>query len=385
MISTAYNNKNKALSIVSAILLGAVSILGLQSCSSGGGDSTSTTVNVSGGSVVEGDTGTKSITFTATLSAAAGSSTTVDYATSDGTAVAGTDYTAKSGTLAFASGSTTATVTVDVAGDTVFEFDETITLTLSNPVAVVLGATASANGTITDDDDADPKGYYTGTATVNGVGVNDFTGLAYNGRLMMFSPSTNLLYDINLGNVAVTDFTGATGSTVDVYENGVKTPDVVTVTGTTNESQIEGTFVGGTSASAVVTFNLLFDTQNNRGATLGRIEGVALTRWAGNFFGIDVDTGRFSSDVSGQYSSVDDTVERCVASGTLVIPNSNLNIYQLSHDVNSQVGVGTCGATEYESAGHTGFASVIDDITTDDGLVYAFTNGTFALFAVMNH
>ncbi|MDX2504409.1 MAG: Calx-beta domain-containing protein [Gammaproteobacteria bacterium] len=378
MISTANNYKNKALSIFSAILLGTASILGLQSCNSGGGDSTLTTVNVSGGSVVEGDAGTQSITFTATLSAAAGSSTTVDYATSDGTAVAGTDYTAKSGTLAFTSGSTTATITVDVAGDTAFEFDETITLTLSNPVAAVLGSTASASGMIMDDDDANPKGYFTGVANVNSTSYSDMTGIAYNNRLMVFSPAANVLYDIAITSISVTDFSG----TVNVYVSGNNTLEAVTVTGTTNESRIQATFAGGTGL-AVGSFDILFDTQNNRGATLARVSTVTSPVWEGNFFGIDVDTGSFASNVLGQYSSADDTVERCGASGTFVLPDSSLNIYQLSHDVVDST-IGTCFTT-YESSGHTGFASVIDNVTTDDGLIYAFTNSTFALFAVVSH
>ena len=41
-----------------------------------------------------------------TLSAASTSPVTVQYATSDGTAVAGTDYTAQTGTVTFAPGQT---------------------------------------------------------------------------------------------------------------------------------------------------------------------------------------------------------------------------------------------------------------------------------------
>ncbi len=151
MIKTANINKNKGLSTIAVVLMGAA-VFGLQSCSSGGDDTPPASVTVTGGSVTEGDAGTQSITFTVTSSAAAGASTTVDYATSDGTAVAGTDYTATTGTLAIPAGATSAIVTVDVTGDTAFEFDETLTLTLSNPVAAVLGTTASAIGTIMDDD-----------------------------------------------------------------------------------------------------------------------------------------------------------------------------------------------------------------------------------------
>ena len=51
-------------------------------------------------------------TFTVSLSAASTDVVTVDFATSDGTAVAGADYAAASGTLTFAPGETTRTITV---------------------------------------------------------------------------------------------------------------------------------------------------------------------------------------------------------------------------------------------------------------------------------
>ena len=58
------------------------------------------TVSVSGGSATEG----ASVTFTVSLSVVAEQTVTVQYATSSGTATSGTDFTAKSGTLAFPPG-----------------------------------------------------------------------------------------------------------------------------------------------------------------------------------------------------------------------------------------------------------------------------------------
>ena len=55
---------------------------------------------------------TSPFTFTVSLSAASTDVVTVDFATSDGTAVAGTDYAAVSGTLTFAPGETSKTITV---------------------------------------------------------------------------------------------------------------------------------------------------------------------------------------------------------------------------------------------------------------------------------
>ena len=110
-------------------------------------------VNVAGGTVVEGNSGTATLPFTVTLSAAQATAVTVAYATADGTATAGTDYAAASGTLTFAAGETTKTVNVTVNGDATVESDETVRLTLSSPSGALLG-TASATGTITNDDSA---------------------------------------------------------------------------------------------------------------------------------------------------------------------------------------------------------------------------------------
>jgi fibronectin-binding autotransporter adhesin len=72
--------------------------------------------------------------FTVTLSAASSGSVTVDYQSSDGTAIAGSDYTAVSGTLSFAPGETEQTIEVSIASDDLDEFDETFTIHLSNAV-----------------------------------------------------------------------------------------------------------------------------------------------------------------------------------------------------------------------------------------------------------
>jgi hypothetical protein len=80
-------------------------------------------------------------TITVTRNASAGA-VTVDYATSDNTAVAGSDYTATSGTLSFAPGQTTRTFTVPVTYDALAEGPESLNLTLSNATG---GATLGQN------------------------------------------------------------------------------------------------------------------------------------------------------------------------------------------------------------------------------------------------
>ncbi len=64
---------------------------------------------------------------------------TATYAISDGTATAGSDYTAKTGKLSFTAAQTTKTFIVSIRNDTINEADETINLTLSDPVGGLLG------------------------------------------------------------------------------------------------------------------------------------------------------------------------------------------------------------------------------------------------------
>ena len=108
-------------------------------------------LSVSDVSVTEGNSGTKVMTFTVTLSSANVQSVTVDYATQDNTATAGSDYAAASGTLTFAPGDLTKTVSITINGDTDLESNETFKLHLSNPTVATIGS-ADGTGTITNDD-----------------------------------------------------------------------------------------------------------------------------------------------------------------------------------------------------------------------------------------
>ena len=104
-------------------------------------------------SVIEGDSGLRSLLFTITLSEApqAGELVSADFATSPGTAVAGVDFITTTGTLVFSEGEISKTVSVSVRGDTVEEDNETLLLSLSG-VSGAAVANAAARGTIIDDD-----------------------------------------------------------------------------------------------------------------------------------------------------------------------------------------------------------------------------------------
>jgi uncharacterized repeat protein (TIGR01451 family) len=115
---------------------------------------TAPSLSINDVSISEGNSGTKTLNFTVTLSAASGQTVTVNYATSSAnpaTATAGTDYQSTSGTLTFAPGDLTKTISVTINGDTTVEPDETFFVNLSGET----NASVSDNqgvGTITNDD-----------------------------------------------------------------------------------------------------------------------------------------------------------------------------------------------------------------------------------------
>ncbi|TAE95719.1 MAG: DUF4347 domain-containing protein [Oscillatoriales cyanobacterium] len=116
-------------------------------------------------SILEGNSGKTPATFTIARNGSTELFSTVDYSMA-GTATNGSDYnniggtsgaTTATGKITFAAGETSKTITLDVLGDGLVEPDETVTVTLSNPVSPG-GAptipTATATMTIANDDTA---------------------------------------------------------------------------------------------------------------------------------------------------------------------------------------------------------------------------------------
>ena len=96
--------------------------------------------------VAEGD----EAVFTVTLTPPNEQVVTVDYTTTDGTAVADEDYSATSGTLRFAPGDTSKTIRVPVLEDATAEPVETFTVVLGNPAGTNVVHDTGV-GTITDE------------------------------------------------------------------------------------------------------------------------------------------------------------------------------------------------------------------------------------------
>ena len=148
------------------------------------------TISVGDASVSEGNSGTSQLAFTVTLSQAATGPVTVHYSTGNGTATAGSDYTAVSGTLTFAAGETSKTISVPIAGDTVVEANETLSIALSSPSGATI-AHGSATGTIINDDVAPPPPPATGGAALD-YAVDSNWGSGFTGAMTVTAGSGGL-------------------------------------------------------------------------------------------------------------------------------------------------------------------------------------------------
>lgn len=112
-------------------------------------------IAISGSAVTEFAGGTTNAVFVVTVGLPHDDPVTVDFATSDSSAVAGFDYVATAGQLTFAPGVGTQTVSVVVLDDSIPEFTESFRVQLTNPVNASLAA-AAGFGTIFDNGDPKP-------------------------------------------------------------------------------------------------------------------------------------------------------------------------------------------------------------------------------------
>ncbi|MDQ3140130.1 MAG: Ig-like domain-containing protein, partial [Pseudomonadota bacterium] len=111
-------------------------------------------ISVRDASVVEGDAGTQTLSFTVRRAGGTAGTGSVDYSVGFGTADAAdlAPGAALTGTVSFAAGETSKTISVAIAGDIAPEANETLTVTLGNAAGAVAISDGNAIGTIVNDD-----------------------------------------------------------------------------------------------------------------------------------------------------------------------------------------------------------------------------------------
>ena len=140
-------------------------------------DDTPPTIFMGDASIVEGNSGTKLMSFIVTLSKASGTAVQVSFTTADGSAkISNNDYVAKSGTVFFAPGETSKTITVTIKGDTKKEPDERFFVNLSAASGGTIGDSQGV-GTIINDDSPgkkNSKGSQLSSASATDAAIDDW-------------------------------------------------------------------------------------------------------------------------------------------------------------------------------------------------------------------
>lgn len=218
--------------------------------------------------VYEGNSGQALATFSVSLSAASGRAVSVNYSTTDGTALAGADYATTSGTLILAAGTTSKSFTVPFYGDVMDETNETFFVNLANAINASL-VDNQALATITDNDAAP-------SLTINDIAVVEGN-----------SGSANVTFTVTLSAVsgqavsvkfATANGTALAGSDYEaqsgtlIFAPGEKTKTVaIAVTGDTLDEANENYFVklsGATNASIADSSGTGTITDNDAAPTL---------------------------------------------------------------------------------------------------------------------
>jgi hypothetical protein len=369
------------------ICLFLMTVFGLSGCGGGSSSSSKPLLSINNPSVLEGNDGEfPELVFTLSLNKAADTDLIVDYETTGGTATATggatDDYTYRTGSLTIQAGDTSVDLIIDVTGDDEVESHETLTLEITNirgPGLENSVTSLTGTGTITNDETVDPKGYFTGNGTLNGIAYDDLTALVYDNRVLMFSPTANVVYDISLNSPDSLDYKG----TVDVYIDGLKEiTETVTVSGQTDNVEINGIFDGGTGFGSG-SFEVTYDTNNNTGAgtDYSRIQADP-AKWEGIYYSVDTIGAQMFFASDGSWGGGANAFPVCTIDNPvdpLLIPSPQANIFQVNNDIEKS----SAGCQYGDTDRYSGFASVINVTGTDDGLIFVETNGTYSIYAIM--
>jgi hypothetical protein len=194
-------------------------------------------ISINDTSVVEGNSGTRSMVFTVRLSNPTYAIVRVGYATQGVSATTSdNDYVGKSGTLSINPGDVTGTISVTVNGDTKSEPDETFNLNLSSPEHATI-ADGQGIGTIKNDDGSTPP-----PSTKPVLSINDVSKYEGNRGKTPFVFTISLSFktasqvSVNVATSGITaktsdyDYVGV-NTTVNIPANTLSVPFTVYVNG----------------------------------------------------------------------------------------------------------------------------------------------------------
>ncbi|WP_339337243.1 MULTISPECIES: T9SS type B sorting domain-containing protein, partial [unclassified Croceitalea] len=235
----------------------------------------------------EGDSGPTAFVFTINRTGNLTNASTVDY-TVAGSGTSLTDDSdfvggvSPSGTISFAANEASTTVAINVNGDTDFEPDETFTITLSNPSAGSTIGTATAIGTITNDDNGIVSIVNTTNGLENGAG-SVINGVLTVSQTIATTSNTVITYSVTATATEGVDFS-TLSRTATIIAGQMSTEIIVPI--------LEDTIVEG-NESVIITLTAI-----TSGGAL-ELDATPANRTATNTI-IDDDTATITiADVSG--------------------------------------------------------------------------------------
>jgi hypothetical protein len=236
------------------------------------------------------------------------------------------------------------------------------------------GCSSSGDDAVVVIDDADPTGYYTGTADVmpdstTNLLIDDLQGMINGTRFMVMSVENTLLYDGTITDVSVNDFT----ANVTIYKDGLLV-STTTMTGTITEgSQITGTITGTDAFNG--TFTIVFALSNNEPSAISKVENTLGEVWSGKIEPTSARDQRFSINSAGALIDNDAPTSGvfsfCGIDTGTITAIANTRLYDTSLKLIE------CDDPNVDGS-YTGLATTKG---TDNILVFAYSNGTFAAFA----
>lgn len=329
-----------------------------------GGTAGTYSLTASAPTVVEGNTGSTTLSYTITLNKAATEAVTVDYATqTTGTATAGTDFTAATGSVTFAVGETSKTVTVTVTGDTAVEADETVVVKFSG---AKLTADVTATGTITNDDVApsflltsgvDKGAAFTGTAANENYSAPILT-LNAGDELDGAGGTDTLTAEINSAVGATTKIANIEEIT---FSNlGAQTVDFTNITGVTKLTQKDGT--GKLTLNNIATANMGLALQGTATASIEANYKAGTLSGAADALTVDLNGALNAAvDVDAGFESLTLNVNNASSLTTLTVPG----VTGVTVNGSANLTLNANPATAFETVNAAGMTGAIKGKTID--------------------
>lgn len=246
--------------------------------------------SIAGASATEGS----SVNFTVSRTGTPIGDETIQYATSSGTAVSGTDFTATSGTLTFHTADTSQQIQVPTNNDTIYNGTRTFTMTLSNASAGSI-ATAAATGTINDNDTAPSFSINNASATegspvVFTVTKSGSTAFSHSVSYATSSGTATSGTDFTAKSGTLTFSSGQTTKTISVSTTNDTTPESNETFHMTLSSATNGATISNSSGTGTIIDNDSPIVLSNTDGTLTSAAGTTYSQntscWYNPMFGL---------------------------------------------------------------------------------------------------